>query len=104
MKKSRNKYYYSIGLSPNHGPFKGKTAEERIKFYIAGLLKENDKDAYPFSKLKNFIEKNMIIETKAAFWDMDTSVRDTFYNVYTNDEKDIQAKNKLAKMCEIRFL
>lgn len=100
--KKKSKKVYSIGLAPNNGPFVGATAEKRIKNYAVGLQTEKDADAYSFLNLLRFIESDTSEEAKNKFWDMDTSVRDTFYNVYTNNDKDKNARSKLLKICEIQ--
>jgi len=95
-----------IGLLPDEGPFKGKTPAERVKNYAKTLNKNkvDRKDAEDFNTLLGMIAK----KDSAAqdfFWNLDTSVRDTFASAYINraDGKilDMDAKKELSSLLKV---
>lgn len=96
MKKYK-KYY--IGLLPDSNKIKGKNPNQRIQNYAKNL--GDKKDKRDFLILQKFIDKKLFDAAKIMFWDLDTAVRDTFYNVYTNNEKNKLAKVQLMSIFEI---
>lgn len=102
MKKKRR--YYWIGLYPDEGPFRGNTPEKRIREYALGLMKEKSQDGKSFLQLQKFINMNSVEMARNLYCDMDTSVRDTFFNAFTNNFRDEKATKKIIKILDLQFI
>ncbi len=89
----------SIGLLPETGPFKGATPRERVLNYARGLKLEGSN----FKLLQKLLDGKIYDEALELFWDMDTAVRDTFINAYTNNQRSERAIKELEEILEIQI-
>lgn len=105
MKKTTDRI--SIGLRPaDTTGIKGRTAENRIINLCRALKAGNDTDRKDARDIKNVLDFLMEGEgTKAqiAYRDLDTAVRDTFVQAYTNEYTNRRAVAHLEKTLQIEF-